>query len=78
MRVGGGGGGGLGVESVAFHFWNCKKGFVLRKYKNLFNIRVRKSHFQKYKEFFAGWIFFVFLVLNWEVWGYISGDIILF
>ena len=38
----------------------CKKSFLLRKYNNFFNLRVRKFHFPKYKEFFQGRIFFIF------------------
>ena len=52
-----------------------RKSFLLRKYKYLFNIRARKFHFQKYKEFFSGWIFFIFLGLGWEVQGSISRNI---
>ena len=38
-------------------------GAFLRKYKKLFNLRVRKFHFPKYKEFFSGRIF-----LFWGTW----------
>ena len=59
----------LGLKSAGFHFRkykknfllrNYKKSFLLREYKNLFNIRARKFHFGKYKEFFSGQIFFFF------------------
>ena len=66
----------LGLESAGFHFRKHKKRFILRKYKqsfplrkykNYFDIRASKFHFPKYKEIFSGWIFFVFLYLDWEV-----------
>ena len=58
---------------AGLRFWKCKKRFLLRKYKksfslrkyNFFNIRARKFHFPKYKEFFC-LDFFVFLVLGFE------------
>ena len=50
----------LGLKSAGFHFRKYMKSFLLRKYKNFFNIRARKFHFLKYKEFFSGWIFFIF------------------
>ena len=43
-----------------------KKNYFLRKYKKFFNLRVRKFHFLKYKEFFSEWIFFIFLGLGWK------------
>ena len=42
---------GLKPESVGLHF---------EKYENLSNIRARKFHFPKYKEFFSKWIFLNF------------------
>ena len=39
---------------------NIRKAFFLRKYKKFFNLRVRKFHFLKYKEFFWGCIVFIF------------------
>ena len=38
-------------------FLKYKKSFLLRKYKKSLNIRARKFHISKYKEFFSGWIF---------------------
>ena len=35
-----------------FSFPEYKKSFLLRKYKKFFNIRARKFHFPKHKEFF--------------------------
>ena len=46
-----------------------RKSSSLRKYKKFFNIRARKFHFRKNKEFllaFWGWIFFFFWG-DWEV-----------
>ena len=34
----------LGLKSAWFHFRKYKKSFLLEKYKNFFNIRVRKFH----------------------------------
>ena len=39
-------------------------GFSLRKYKKIFNLRVRKFLFRKYKELFSGWNFLHFLGLG--------------
>ena len=41
----------VGLKGAGFHF---------QKYKEFFNLRVKKFHFPKYKELFWGWIFFVF------------------
>ena len=50
----------LGPKSAGLHFGKYNKRFLLRKYKNFFNIRARKVHFLKYKEFFSWWNFFSF------------------
>ena len=54
-------------ESItSFLLKKYKKSFLFRKYKNFFNIRARKYHFQKYKDFLGGWILFLG-GLCWEV-----------
>ena len=50
----------LEVKSSGFHFQKYKKSFLLRKYKNFFNLTSRKFHFWKYKELFSGLVFFQF------------------
>ena len=51
----------LRLESAGdIFFRKYKKSFLCRKYKNFFNLRVRKFHFLKYKEFFSGRILFLF------------------
>ena len=39
---------------------NIRKNFLGRKHKNFLNIRARKVHFPKYKDFFLDWILFVY------------------
>ena len=48
------------MKSAGFHFREYKKSFLLKKYKNFFNIRARKLHSQKCSEFFFGVDFFYF------------------
>ena len=43
---------------------NLKKAFFWENVRNFFNIRVRKSHFLKYKEFFCGVDFFYFFAFR--------------
>ena len=46
-----------GLKIAGFRFRKYKKSFLLREYKEFFNIRARKFHFRKYKEFFSGALF---------------------
>ena len=48
------------LKRAGFHFQKYKKSFIFRKYKKFLNLRVRKLHFLKCKEFFSGWIFLFF------------------
>ena len=50
-----------GMKSAVFYFWKYKKSLLLRKYKNFFDIWVRRFHFLKYQEFFFGLDFFISL-----------------
>ena len=50
----------LGLKRAGFRFQKYKKSFIFRKYKKVLNLRVRKFHFLKCKEFFSGWIFLFF------------------
>ena len=47
----------LGLKSAWFHFPKHKKSFLLRKHNLLKNLRDRKFHSLKYKEFFLRWVF---------------------
>ena len=51
---------------LGVHFLKYKKRFLLRKYKKFFNIRARKFHFPKNKEFYLGLDFFYFLRLGFK------------
>ena len=54
------------MKGAGFHFWKCKKSFLLRNYKIFFNLIDRKLSFLKHKEFF-GDDFFYSLSLGWKV-----------
>ena len=58
---------GFGMKRAGFRFWKYKKAFLLKKpkksfllreYKEFFDIWARKFYFSKYKKFFWGWIFY--------------------
>ena len=51
----------LGLKSAEFHFRKYKKSYLLRQYKNIFNVRARNFHFMKYKKFFLGGVDFFLL-----------------
>ena len=50
----------LGLKSAGFYFWKYKNSFLLKKYKNFFNIRARKFHSPEHKELFSKEVFFGF------------------
>ena len=43
---------GLGLKTAGFHFVKYNKFFPLKKYKNFYNVRVKKFHFRKNKNSF--------------------------
>ena len=47
-----------------FLFSEIQEKLFFWKYKKFLNVTIRKFHFSKCKEFFLGWIFFIFLGLG--------------